>query len=72
MLRKKMEERTITLPMIEKVILNPDSILKDRSDASVKHLIKKIGTKYLRVLLRTENEKRIIITVFFDRRIKRS
>jgi len=55
-----MEERAISLPMIEKAIMNPDSIFKDRSDASVKHLIKKIGTKHLRVLLRTKNEKRIM------------
>ena len=71
--RVKMDERAISVEMVEEVINNPDSSHKDKIDDSVLHLIKKVGTKFLRVLVRVdENGKQIIITVFFDRRIKRS
>jgi len=69
--RVKMDERAISLEMVEEVINNPDITLKDKIDDSVSHLIKKFESKYLRVLLRKgENGKQIIITVFYDRRIK--
>ncbi len=66
----KMKERNISLTLVEKAITNPDLTVMDKLDSSVLHVIKKIGTKYLRVLMRTENKSNIIITAFFDRRIK--
>ena len=67
----KMEERAISLSMINETIKNPDSIIQDKLDATISHFIKKFEEKHLRVLLRKENEINIIITTFFDRRIER-
>lgn len=67
----KMNERSISLSMVEKTINNPDSTTADKFDNSVIHFIKKVGTKYLRVLARSDNNNKIIITAFFDRRIKK-
>ena len=71
--RTKMNERDISIEMIKKVVDNPDSIKPDKIDVKVLHLIKKIGNKFLRVLMRTDEDgKQIVITVFFDRRLRRS
>ena len=71
--RTKMSERDISIEMIKKVVANPDSVKLDKIDVKVLHLIKKIENKFLRVLMRTDEDgKQIIITVFFDRRLKRS
>ena len=71
--KTKMDEREISIEMIKQVVDNPDLTKPDKIDAKVLHLIKKIGNKFLRVLMRIDKDgKQIIITVFFDRRLKRS
>jgi uncharacterized DUF497 family protein len=65
------KKRNISNEIIENVILNFAFIEKDKYDDSLIHYIGKIQDKFLRVIVRQiNNEKLLIISAFFDRRIK--
>jgi len=66
----KIHERSISLAMVEQVIVQPELTKIDKFDNLIVHYIKKVEGKYLRVLARSEKNKKIIITAFFDRRFK--
>ncbi|MCF6185822.1 MAG: DUF4258 domain-containing protein [Melioribacteraceae bacterium] len=66
----KMETRSISIEMIKTTLSKPDLIEDDKFDVSIKHFIKEIENKYLRVIVRHEGKSIVIITTFFDRRIK--
>lgn len=67
----KIKERQIKLKEIEKVIRNPELIEEDRVNSDVVHMIGKIRDKYLRVIVRKEENNLIVISAFYDRRVKR-
>jgi hypothetical protein len=65
-------KRKISNEMVENVVLNPLIIETDKYDGSLIHFIGYINNKYLRIIGRKTNEDELmIISVFFDRRIKR-
>ena len=67
----KILERSIDLILCERTVSEPDFTKSDKFDSSIIHYVKKVEGKYLRVLARSEKNKKIIITAFFDRRIKK-
>jgi len=69
---KKIAERGINKSLIESAILSPDTVLKDKFDSVLIHAIKKADNKYIRVIYREINDyKVLVISAFFDRRLKR-
>jgi len=62
-------ERMISKILIEQVIREPDSSQTD--DKGLCHLFKTINDKVLRVVARRENNTYIIITMYYDRRMKK-
>ena len=70
--KTKINQRNIVLDDIRKVALNPDLIEIDKYDKSLTHFIGKIGGRFLRIIGRWESkEDLLIISAFFDRRLKR-
>ena len=68
-----MEERGIKIEWVRETIDNPD--MKETSEDGKLHIIRQIeeyGNRYLRVIIEPECEPKKIITVFFDRRLRRS
>lgn len=71
--KKKIKERGIKEQIINNVINNPEKIVPDKFDDDLFHYIKRIKKKFLRVVCKIDNENQIIIiSAFFDRRLKRS
>ena len=69
---KKVLERQILLNDIILAIKKPHYTRKDKFDETLIHYIRQIEGKYLRVIARKEkNENILIISVFYDRRLKR-
>jgi len=62
-------ERKIQRSLIELAIKQPDSSYID--DSGLAHLFKTIEEKVLRVVARRENNTYIIITMYYDRRMKK-
>ena len=70
--KTKISQRNIALDDIRKVALNPDLIEPDKYDKSLTHFIGKIDSRFLRIIGRRESkEELLIISAFFDRRLKR-
>ena len=68
----KISQRNIALDDIRNVVLNPEFSEADRFDKSLVHFIGNIKGKFLRVIGRWENkEYLLVISAFFDRRLKR-
>ena len=55
----KIKERSVSIEHVKQAIVQPDLTKIDKFDNSVNHYIKKFGEKYLRVLARTEKNKKI-------------
>ena len=70
--KTKIGQRNITLDDIRKVALNPDLVEPDKYDKSLTHFIGDVGGRFLRIIGRRESkEDLLIISAFFDRRVKR-
>ena len=70
--RSKILERNIIIEQIEEVILNHEKSEMDKFENSLVHLIKKMDTKFLRVIGKWESRNTfIVISAFYDRRLKR-
>lgn len=70
--QEKITERKISLGLIEEAISTPVFFENDKFDETLIHFIKKIKTRFLRVIARKEDaETLIVISAFYDRRIKR-
>ena len=70
--KTKIGQRNIKEENIRKVALNPDLIEPDKYDKSLTHFIGKIDDRFLRIIGRFEGkENLLIISAFFDRRLKR-
>ena len=68
----KVAQRNISLEDIKRVILKPGLSEPDRFDKSLIHYIDNIGGKFLGVIGRWEDkEVFVVISAFYDRRLKR-
>lgn len=68
----KIGQRKILLDDIKKVILTPESMETDKFDKTLVHFIGGIKGNFLRVIGRWESKRKLlIISAFFDRRLKR-
>ncbi|MHB1681128.1 MAG: DUF4258 domain-containing protein [bacterium] len=68
----KIKERNISLNIIEKIISNPEMIENDKIDESLVHFIGKVDGRYLRIIGRRDSKNSfLVISSFFDRRIKK-
>ena len=61
-------ERKFTKENIISVIENPD--LKENYEDDIWHVFKKIGDKILRVVIKGRNEPYIVVTMFYDKRLR--
>ncbi|HOO15134.1 MAG TPA: DUF4258 domain-containing protein [Candidatus Marinimicrobia bacterium] len=67
----KMKQRNIKLAEIRKVISNPENREADKFDKDLMHYIGKVRGKHLRVIVKqADKDEFIVISAFFDRRIK--
>jgi hypothetical protein len=71
--RKKESPIPLTLELIEDTVINPDFILSDPNFDHREWRIKKINGRCLRVIveLPSQDDRLIVITVMFDRNLKR-
>jgi hypothetical protein len=71
--RKMLSERNILEQWVERAITEPDQI-EDREDGT-KHYLKQIqeyDNRWLRVIVASEPEGPLAVTVFFDRRLRKT
>ena len=67
-----LEERDINNEWVDRAIQSPDHV--EEKDDGTKHFIKQIpeqGNRWLRVVVNIVNKPERVITVFFDRRLRR-
>lgn len=69
-LRRKVSPEELTVDMIESVIKNPDFIIEDRKPER-EGRVKKINGRCLKVVIEKKNDKFLVITVFWDRTLRR-
>ena len=60
----------LTIELIEKAVRQPDFVVKDRIPNREGRILK-INGRCLKVVVEKENDKLIVITVFWDRTLKR-
>ena len=65
-----LKERKFTMEFIKDIVLNPD--YKDSSDDKLWSAIKKIEHKVLRVVVKGEQKPYIVITMYYDRRLRQT
>lgn len=63
-------ERKFTKENIISVIENPDLKENDEHENEIWHVFKKIGEKVLRVVIKGRNEPYIVVTMFYDKRLR--
>lgn len=69
-----LQKREIEIEWIEQALQNPDTIESDKYDPELEHrlaAISKFGNRVLRVIVKRKTEPEFVVTVFFDRRIRR-
>ena len=72
--KKVISQREIPMEWIEKILSNPEKIEKDRHDDELSHHLGKIpefGNRILRVVFNDTESPVIIVTVYFDRDMRR-
>lgn len=70
--RKKISERKISIKIIKEAVNDPMLTEDDKFDKTLTHYIKRIGSRYLRIIGRVKDGKTIyIVSAFYDRRLKR-
>lgn len=68
----KIKQRNLTLEDIKAAILKPEFIEKDRFSDSLVHFIRIRDKRFLRVIGKWEDKKKLlIVSAFYDRRLKR-
>ena len=65
-----LQERNFAREEIISIISNPDWLGNDESDVKIWHAFKRIGEKVLRVVIKGRKEPYIVITMFYDRRLR--
>ena len=71
--RKAIRERRIKLEWIDRVLSSPQKVLKDKDDPQLEHAlgtIQEYGNRILRVIYNKKTNPYIIVTVYFDRKLK--
>jgi len=71
--RKMLSERNIREQWVERALTEPDRI--EAHEDGTKHYLKQIqeyDNRWLRVIVRSELEEPVAVTVFFDRRLRRT
>lgn len=58
--RKKISERKISIKIIKEAVNNPLVTEDDKFDKNLTHYIKKIGSRYLRIIGRMKGKETII------------
>ena len=71
MQKKKINQRGISIEDVEEAIRNPDKKALDRTDERLIHFIKKFQDRHLRVIVKTDRNDIIVVSAFYDRRLKR-
>jgi len=69
--RQKESPVPLTKELVESAILSPDFILPDPKHPKREWRIKKISGRCLRVVVELSGNKLIVITVLFDRNLRR-
>lgn len=70
----QIQERQISISWIEKALLNPDQVISLADIHGNTHYTKRIeefGNRYLRVIVNPLVDPHRIVTIFFDRRLKK-
>ncbi|MCX9013854.1 MAG: DUF4258 domain-containing protein [Candidatus Methanoperedens sp.] len=63
-------ERKFTKEYIISVIESPDWKENDEHENGIWHVFKKIGEKVLRVVIKGREETYIVVTMFYDKRLR--
>ncbi len=63
-----LRERSLPKEMIVETVLRPD--WTERETEEIWHAFRRIGNKVLRVVVKGERAPYLVITAFFDRRVK--
>jgi len=69
--KEKINQRGIRIEDVEEAIRNPDKKALDRTDERLIHFIKKFQDRHLRVIVKTDRNDIIVVSAFYDRRLKR-
>jgi len=56
---------------VEETVRNPDKSERDKVDEELTHFVKRFHDRYLRVIVKNVKDDIIIISAFYDRRLKR-
>jgi hypothetical protein len=67
---EQIEKRNIAETDVAEAVANPSKVLTDAYDAELAHYIGKIGPRFLRVVVKIIAGDLIVVTAFYDRRIK--
>jgi len=67
----KIRQRGISIGDVEETVRSPDKTERDKIDRELTHFIKELHGKYLRVIAKFARDDMIIISAFYDRRLKR-
>ena len=67
----KIKHRGISIQDVEETVRNPDKSERDKVDEELTHFVKRFHDRYLRVIVKNVKDDIIIISAFFDRRLKR-
>jgi len=65
-----LKERKFTIEFVKDIVLNPD--YKDSSDEELWSAIKKVEHKVLRVVVKGEQKPYIVVTMYYDRRLRKT
>jgi len=71
--RKMLSERNIQEQWVDRALTEPDRI--ETHEDGTKHYLKQIqeyDNRWLRIIVNSELEKPLAVTVFFDRRLRRT
>lgn len=68
----KINQRNIQMKDIERIVQNPQIKEQDKFDKTLTHFVGSVQGRFLRVIGKRENEGEfLIISAFYDRRLKR-
>jgi hypothetical protein len=69
--RRRLTQRGVTVKQIRLTLEQPNRVEPDADDIEVLHAIRRFGGRFLRVVYNRMTKPPRIVTVFFDRRLRR-
>jgi hypothetical protein len=69
--RLKMKQRGISIEDVEEAVRYSDKTERDKIDEELVHFIKRLHSRYLRGIAKVSGDNMIIVSAFYDRRLKR-